>query len=342
MAIGIKSKGINVSAFADVNSKLHKGFVQNDIDVKSISVSAFSSLNLFKLFKLKKQLKKYSPDCIILNLSTDVKIAGLAAKLAGVKNIIYRRGSAIPIKNTITNRILFKYVITHILANSEETKRTILAKNTNLFSSNNIEVIYNGIAFSDYDNNAEPLYKREADEFVFGNLARLSKQKGQFDLITAAQVLKQKGLNFKILIGGDGELYDELKRKVKGEKLEQEILFLGFVDNVSSFYSSIDVFLFPSIWEGFGFSLVEAKLFKKPIVAYNVSSNPEVVKHGNDGILVPLSDKEAFVNAALSFIEDKQKANEYGENGYTDIKNRFLFEDTISNLDRYLKRVVKN
>ena len=70
---------------------------------------------------------------------------GQAAKLARIPRIVYRRGSAKPIKNSILNRFLFKDIITHLLANSDKTKQTILAKNKDFSPEQSIKVVYNGI-----------------------------------------------------------------------------------------------------------------------------------------------------------------------------------------------------
>jgi len=64
-----------------------------------------------------------------MSLSADMKLAGMAAKLAGVKRIIYRRGSAIPVKGSTISRFLIRKVFDEVLANSNETKRTILVNN---------------------------------------------------------------------------------------------------------------------------------------------------------------------------------------------------------------------
>ncbi len=80
-----------------------------------------------------------------MNLSADMKVAGMAAKLAGVKRIIYRHGSAIPTRNSLINRFLFRKVFDKVLANSFETKRTILANNASLIDPSKIRVIYNAL-----------------------------------------------------------------------------------------------------------------------------------------------------------------------------------------------------
>ncbi len=337
MAQGILKRGFNVSAMAYPKSKLFIEFSSLKLAVNKVKISSTSFLNPIIFFKIYKLIKKQNANCIILNLPADVKVAGIAAKLAGVKTIIYRRGSAIPISNSFSNRFLFKRIITNVLVNSNETAKTVLANNKHLFPSSNIKKIYNGISIEYFEMlNYKPVYIKENNEIVIGNLARLSKQKGQFYFINIAKRLKEEGVRFKILIGGDGELEKELKRKVNEAKLNNEILFLGFIDNSKDFMSSIDIFVFPSIWEGFGFSLVEAKLMKKPIVAFNISSNPEVVRNNIDGFLVEPFNEEELHNSIICLAKDKDKRVRMGEEGYKDVLLRFNKEKTIDRLINYL------
>lgn len=327
----LQNKGIQTFAFANKKGLLFKKYSSANTKVFPISISTFSLINPVKIIKLYKNFKRLNADTIILNMPIDVKVAGPIAKLAGIKNIIYRRGSAIPIKNKISNRILFKYVVTNILTNSNETASTILKYNQNLFPKNKIKVIYNGIATQEFINKKyEPMYNSDKDCIVIGNLARLSYQKGQEDLIELAQLLQDQKLNFKIIIGGVGELESKLKKLTESKKLQDKIEFLGFIENPKDFLSSIDIFVFPSKWEGFGFSLVEAKLMKKPIVAYNVSSNPEIICHNSDGFLVnPFNTNELF-DKTLLLINEPNKRKEMGENAFQDVINRF--DKTLSSV----------
>jgi glycosyltransferase involved in cell wall biosynthesis len=326
-----------IFAFADKSSQLYNEFLNAGIKVSDISVSSLSFLSAKKYFSLVKKLKNINADAIILNLSADVKLAARAAKKAGIKNIIYRRGSAIPIKNKWLNRYLFGKVITKVLANSKETQKTILANNPKLIDNSKITIIYNGIKTGSYTEDAPPIYKKRNGEIVLGNLARLSKQKGQFMLIELAKRLKEKGFNFSILIGGIGEMEVELKEKARQENLEKELKFLGFIKEPSTFYNAIDILVFPSIWEGFGFSIVEAKYHQKPVVAFNITSNPEVIQDGLDGLLSEPFDMDAFTLNVEKLIHGTQLRKQMGKAGKEDVERKFTHKQAVQMVKGYLK-----
>ena len=82
---------------------------------------------------------------MLFSSSEDVKIGSLSAKASGVERIVFRRGLAVPIKAKRLNIHIFKNVLTHIFANSEETKRTILKHLHPYLDADKIGVVYNGI-----------------------------------------------------------------------------------------------------------------------------------------------------------------------------------------------------
>jgi glycosyltransferase involved in cell wall biosynthesis len=232
------------------------------------------------------------------------------------------------------NRFLFKKVLTDIIANSEATKNTILQNSANLFNREKIRVIYNGIAIAKGENSI--LYKRKNNEILLGNAGRLVHQKGQHYLIEIAKALKERGVNFTLLIAGNGPLESELTEQIKKADLENEIKLLGFVKNINEFMKSIDIFLLTSLWEGFGFVLAEAMLNKKPIVAWDISSNPELVTHNVNGYLAPPFKVEMFTQQIINLIENPDKQMEFGEKGRTIAEAKFSYEETTNQLCRFL------
>jgi glycosyltransferase involved in cell wall biosynthesis len=282
--------------------------------------------------------RKENPDIIILNFSADVKTAGIAAKLAGIRHIVYRRGSAIPVRNTWVNRNLFGKIITHIIANSEETKRTILQNNQDLFPQGKITVIYNGIDLEHLDGiPAKKLYERGSKEVLIGNAGRLVLQKGQKYLIEMAKGLIDSGISFKVLIAGDGPLEAPLKQMAVKAGVDDRIIFLGFVNNVKAFMETIDIFVLPSIWEGFGYVLVEAMACKKPVVAFDISSNPEIVAHNETGFLVSPMDIPAFTSAVTRLASDPVLCEKLGNAGRKRVEELFEMGRTRMNLEMLLR-----
>jgi len=294
-----------------------------------------------KVLSLSRLFRREKIGTIIINLSSDLKAAGIAAKIAGVKNIIYRRGSAIAIRNTLLNRFLFKKVITQVIANSEETARTILQKNIRLIDEDRIDVIYNGIELKNYNNQKyESIYKRKDGEVIIGNAGRLSEEKGQVYLLQLARVLKDRGFKFKILIAGTGKLKSRLLKTAKHLQVEDVVLFVGFLENIRRFNQSIDIFVLTSLYEGFGYVLVEAMAEKKPVVAFDIRSSAEIVRNNESGFLVESLNVNELAEKVGDLMNNKELRLKMGERGRQIVEEIFTFERTLSQVEGLIQREI--
>ncbi|MEM1259929.1 MAG: glycosyltransferase [Bacteroidota bacterium] len=324
-----------VLVVAHSKSVLIQRLKKTDIPFIAVEVSNLSFLNPIKHMALRKELKKRRIDTMVMNLSRDVKIAGTCAKAVGVKRIIYRRGSAIPIKNTLLNRYYFKNIVTEVLANSLATKRTVLENNPNLFPEEKIEVIYNGIDLSKMPKE-QSKHLSTGRTFTLINLGRLEAQKNQRFLIYLAQEFKTRALPIKISIGGNGRLEGVLRQKIVELGVENWIELLGFIEHPIDFISKGDVFVLPSLWEGFGYVLAEAALCKKPIVAFNISSNPELVIHEETGLLVEPNNVSHFADAVEKLYRNPKLCQQMGKQGSVHVKTNFDKDKNLKEIETYL------
>ena len=333
MASKMQDLGYNVLFVAGRKSALAKKLSKTNIPTEYFSIGNLSFLNPIKLLRLKRLFTEEKVSIILMNLSADLKTAGISAKWARVKRVIYRRGSAIPVKNNMLNRWLFSHVLTDVLANSEATRNTLLQNNKNLFPFDKIKVIYNGLKLEEYMSiGHKKLYSAAPEEIVIGHAGRMVFQKGHEYLIEIAAKLKAEGVNFTMLLAGTGPLEKEIKEKVRKLGLEDEMIFLGFVEDMVSFMQTIDIFVLTSRWEGFGFVLAEAMMQKKPVVAFNISSNPEIVQHGKNGFLATPFNIVEFSNYLVTLIKNHKLQADFGNNGFETVKERFAFSRALRDL----------
>ncbi len=323
--------GYDVFVFAHEKSVLLQKLITAKIPCKGVTISNLSFLNPFQYVKLIRLFKSFDFETIIMNLSRDVKIAGPSAKKAGIRRIIYRRGSAIPIKNSILNRYYFKNILTEVLANSEATKKTVLENNIDLIAEEKITVIHNGI-----QTNALVPQKTKNQDFTLLNLGRLEYQKNQKFLIQLAAELKKRKIEFKLRIGGEGSLRNELKKLIMDLNVENEVDLVGFIEEPIKFISACDVFVLPSFWEGFGYVLAEAAFCKKPIIAFDISSNPELVIDGRTGYLVQKNDLETFADKIMELYQNESKRVAMGVEGFNHITANFDRAQQLKKIEDYL------
>ncbi len=309
----LHESGYSVWIYCHKKSALSKKAKKHNIPHKTISNSNTSFLNPLKLLHFSRMLKKHRISTLVLNLSQDVKSGGIAGKLAKVERIIYRRGSAIPVRNSSLNRYLYKRIIDEILVNSKATMHCILENNSTLFPKEYITVIPNGIDGKDFiKKKSNPYYKRKSSELILTNLGRLEEQKNQLFLIDVAHELRQRKVEFHMIIGGSGRLKDSIESKISTHKLEPYVQLVGFVEDPKDLYLSGDIFLLPSLWEGFGYVIAEAGLCQKPTIAFDISSNPEVIAQGKSGVMVPKNEVGTFCDAIIAFDKNRENITKMG------------------------------
>lgn len=340
-ALLARDKGYRVSVIAGKGSVLAARLAdQPGIRLFTPDLGGLSFLNPFAIARLVRFFRQERVDAVLLCLPRDVKVGGVAAKLAGVPDIIYRRGIAVPVRDRLLNRLLFGHVLTKLIVNSEETRRCVLDENARLIPSERVHLIHNGFDVAEFDARpSAPLAQRKPGEIVIGTAGRLTAQKGQHLLIEAAALLRDESPAappFRVLIAGTGELETELKAQVKRLGLADRVDFLGFVTDMKAFHQSIDIFALPSLWEGFGFVLAEAMSMELPVAAFDVSSIPEVVAADETGLLCPPEAGPLAANL-LRLLRDENLRRTLGAKGRARVLEHFEVHQTFAALETCLR-----
>ncbi len=337
-ALQFRELGHRVYMITARNSPLHRRCQEAGIPVFAIRLRNLSFLNPWNYYRLATFYKKADIDTLIISNSPDLKTGGLAAYFARVPKIVYLRGLAVPIKKNPLNAFLFYKVITHLVPNSYATKRTTFSH----FDSRKLEaktkVIYHGIETEEFESPPQkPLITRQKREIILGNAGRLVEQKGQEYLIEVAGHLHNQGVDFKLYIAGTGALEEKLQRMIERKGLREKVILMGFVEDMAAFMQSIDIFLLSSLWEGFGYVIVEAMAAGKPVVAFRLSSNPEIITDTRTGYLVDFPDTEGFAAKVRALIEDAALRKSIGEEGKKSVHQRFLLGDRIREFEQYVR-----
>lgn len=343
-AIEFKKRNYTVFLPAHPASPLWDKANAENLKTFPITVGNLSFLNPFKLIRLVRFYKKNKIDTVIFSSSQDLKLGSISAKIAGVKNIVYLRGLAVPIKASLINRFVFKSLLSHIISNSDETKRSILKYLGKYIDENKVKTIYHGIDVSKLKKDGTHKLKEIQDRghgIILGNAGRLTPQKGQDKLLIIAKELKAQHVDFTLFIAGTGELQSKLENLIDEYDIRKEVILLGFVEDMEVFMNSIDIFLLTSEWEGFGYVLVEAMIKSKPVVAFNKTSNPEIVQADVSGFLVEYPNLELFAEKTKLLIDDKELRDKMGKASKLNVIERFQLEDRITELEYYLRGETK-
>ena len=272
--------------------------------------------DIVEVFKLRKALKEIAPDIVLTCFVKPVIFASLAAKLAGIRKrvgMIEGLGYAFTPsteKKGLKAKII-KFLQIQLYKIALPTLDKVLFLNPDdqrdLLIENNIKVksteILGGIGVNlDYYRYFEPKIKSDVS-FIF--LGRLLREKGIFEFLEAAKVVKKEKPNTQFLVLG--QIDKQNPTAMSEEKLQEYIdaniiEYLGYVKNVPDYIEKVDVFVLPSYREGVPKSTQEAMAMGKVILTTDVPGCRETVVDGVNGFLVPLFSAEKLVEKMLELI----------------------------------------
>ncbi|TAJ15257.1 glycosyltransferase family 1 protein [Marinilabiliaceae bacterium JC017] len=332
MAKALSERGYDVHFILTLGSEIDKRIKENKIIPHYLKVANLSFLDPFKHKKLVTFFRNQGFDALLVNNPTELKLVAPAAKRAGIKKIIYRRGSDVVVKKKILNQIVFEKIVTDIIANSNATRSSLLYSGMNI--ADKITVINNGIHPPKESGSQQVLTDNQT--IIIGAVGRLSKEKGFHHLISIAKILTDNGKDFKIKIAGRGGQRSELEKQISENGLHGKVELVGFINNVYDFLGNCDIFALPSRYEGFGYVMVEAMFTKKPIVAFEISAAKEIVIHGQTGLLAKPFDLNDFANHLMTLMDNKNLCRKFGLQGEKKAYENYLFDKSV---DKILKLI---
>jgi glycosyltransferase involved in cell wall biosynthesis len=231
-----------------------------------------------------------------------------------------------------------------VLADSENTMQDIIE----LLGAapGKVKVLYPGVDERFRPLEEEGLLRRVREEYGLPfpfilSLGVLEPRKNLILLLDAYAALKAGGdLSHKLVIaGGKGWLYEGLFRRVQELSLEREVVFPGFVadEDLPALYNLAEVFVFPSLYEGFGLPPLEAMACGTPVVTSDSSSLPEVV--GEAGLMVSSGDGEALAQAMRRALDDSALRVDLAKKGLHQAR-KFTWQTATQRLLTIYERLV--
>lgn len=172
------------------------------------------------------------------------------------------------------------------------------------------------------------------DVILLGMACRMVEQKGVFYALEAMAQIYNEFPNAHLVIAGDGELLHELKHQAADLEISERTHFLGWRSDIAQLLMAYDLFLMPSLWEGFGLVALEAMGKRLPVIASDISALPEVVVHQETGLLVPPKDPLALADAIRSLATDRSLRAHMGLVAEDRVESHFsvarMAEETIA------------
>jgi len=303
----------------------------DDIAEKSFDMKAVSGLRV--------AIYEFKPDIV----HTHGNLSGrIAARLEGTM-ILYTRHSVFPVSKKISkgigrfaNKAINEYLADDIIAVAEAAKDNLTEGG---ISPNKIKVILNGVEKVERLSDSEKKQVRKdlglsEKDFVVGIMARMEPYKGHSFLIEAAEIIKNKGKNIKVVIMGTGSNEGELLNMVKDKKLEDTVVFTGFVSDVGKLLNIMDVQANASYGtEATSLALLEGMSLGIPAVVSDYGGNPGVITHGENGYISKLRDSSDMAKYIEELMDNKETYEYMKKQSEEIFSNKFTAQIYAKNIE---------
>jgi glycosyltransferase involved in cell wall biosynthesis len=264
-------------------------------------------------------------------------LGGMAAKLAGVKSV-----ATVHLHTETTYRLrLYKIIdllalrfFPKVIAVSENLRQYLIAnglppkKVVTIHNAVDLEIFASGVSFC----NDKALKNRlgiGSDQYIVSIIGRLTSQKGHRYFLESAKRILEVLPETRFLIVGDGPLREELEGLSLSLGVAQAVCFLGYQQDIATLMGISDVIVMSSLKEGLPYVLLEALALARPVVGTQVGGIPEVIKHGETGLLVPPKDSKGLAEAIIRVLRNPEEAARLGERGRKLVSREFNVETMV-------------
>ncbi len=328
----------------------------HNIPVHSLNISYRWSL-IEASFKLNKLLRKKQYDIIHAHLffsdfytALSYPLFPSARRVVSFHNLAYASYPA----NTLWKKFR-KQIHSFLVRNCIDAQIGVSTAVAEHYSAHlkleNVNVIHNGFPIDKLypsptlkKTEIQARYNISPHEFVIIVPGRLVPEKDHGVLLQAIKILKQKNLCPKVLIFGNGPLKSWLYQKLVKEQLLGQIILNEAIPHkeLMDVIQATDLFVMPSIYEGFGLAHAEAMAMAKPVITTSVGGLTDLIENDVSGILVPPKDADSLANAIAVLMKDDHKREQLGQAARKRIETCFSVNVIADHYVNFYNRILTN
>jgi glycosyltransferase involved in cell wall biosynthesis len=301
--------------------------------VETFGLPIHSDFDPFIIGRLFSFFKKRRIDILCCNFEKDVRLGGIAGKLAKVKKTFVRKGLSL-LYDKMRYRLAYKYVVDDII-----TPAAFIKKQFAMFpwlDQGRIHVIPNGVEVPDttvWDKSKLRMVAGiKTNETVVLGAGRIFEQKGFEYFVEALSLLHRKGMRVHGAIAGEGNA-EAITLLAARLGIAPFVHVLGLRDDVPELMYGADAFVLSSIDEGLPNVVLEAMSVATPVAAADAGGTSEIITDGVDGFVVPLRNAEALAERMEQLINDKALRARMGSAGRKTVQERFSMQRMIDGIE---------
>lgn len=332
LAAGLAARGHGAEVVCQPGSPLADRARSRGLPVREVRMRG--EFDLLAVRRLAAILKDGSHDVVHMHTSHAHTLGVLASVLARRARRVVSRRVDFSIHRTRLRLNGFKYRhgVDRFVAISKAVKSALVADGVD---ASRIDVVPSGIDVGDLSRRRDAARSAGAAAAlrsslrlgdrapVIGHVGHLTWHKGQTYLVEAMPRVLEKEPRALLLIAGEGEERAKIEARVAALGLHGAVRLAGFVADPVPCYGLFDLFVMPSVMEGLCTSILDAMTLDVPVVAAAAGGIPEIVRDGENGLLVPPRDPGALAEAILRALGDAPLRERFRERGLATVRQRF-------------------
>lgn len=333
VARGLESRGHRVAVAGRPRSWLIGRAA--DQGCETIPVPMRGDLDVLSIARLARGLRTFRPDLVCASIERAVRIGGAAARLAGVRAVVERRGLILPVRRSLAHRVTYTRLVGHVIANCRAIANSLIEGG--LVPESMVSVIPNGIDPGRVLKGGGAAVRHEFaipdDAPLISVVGRLVADKGHRYAIRAFARVVRDHPGARLLIVGSGGLRAELVEMARRTAPAGTVILAGQRGDVPGILDASDVLLVTSLREGMPHVVLEAMVAGVPIVATPVAGIPEMIEDGRHGVLVPPRSPGATAEAVSRLLSDRTSAGRLAREAARRVRSEFSLGEMIDRVE---------
>ena len=325
LVLCLKSEDVGTFIVCRKNSKVSDFARNNGIQYFELG---FSGLRITDALKLKAIIKDNNIDVVHAHSANAHTVAIIASVLGSNHTLVLSKRTDFPVKNNWFSKFKYNHPSIHRIVCVSNVVQDITRPAID--DPEKLVTVYDGISPARFECEKKDLKAEldlEPNTILVGNCSALADHKDYFTFVDTVKIFVHDE-RFHFVIMGDGPLETEIRAYATRSGVDHKLSFLGFRSDIASILPALDVFLMTSKEEGLGSSLLDAMYNRVPIVSTRAGGIPEIVLHGNTGLLCDIGDAEDL-SAQVRHIVDIR--DQITENAYAMVVRDFTDQSMTNN-----------
>lgn len=337
---GLAARGHDVSVAARTGSALAGNARASGHRVLELPMRGDADVD--SIIRLAWWLRHHRVEILNVNIQRGVRLGCAAARLAGLRAVVERRGLTLSVKESAINRHVYGRCLTHVVANCGAIRDELVG--AGIVPASRVSVIPNGIDPSRVPPGGGRALRAElsipSDAPLVAIIGRLVVDKGHDVALDAFRRLLVELPRARLLVVGAGTLEDRLREEALGFS-DGSVVLAGHRDDVPAVLDAADAVLVMSSREGMPHVVLESMVAGTPVVATRVAGVPELIADGHHGLLVPIGAADDAADALLRVLSDPDLATRLGRHAAARARAEFSLDQMIDRFEELFETLTR-